>query len=99
VADEVGDPATGRSRRHSRAAKALVSHLLSYVSLLFCGLLIRRRAADCVSLNNRFDAWRGSTMRASGEAINPARFAASIIVCEEENVVPTKCGKIEAISG
>jgi hypothetical protein len=63
------------------------------------GLLIRRRAADCVSANNRFDAWRESTMRASGEAINPARFAASIIVCEEENVVPTKWGEIEAISG
>jgi len=38
-------------------------------------------------------------MRASGEAINPARCAASIMVCEEENILLTKCGEIEAISG
>jgi hypothetical protein len=38
-------------------------------------------------------------MRASDEAINPLRFAASIIVCEEENVVITKYGENEAISG
>jgi hypothetical protein len=38
-------------------------------------------------------------MRAYGEAINPRRFRASIIVCERENVVSTKCGENEAISG
>jgi hypothetical protein len=65
----------------------------------FCGLLIRRRAADCVASINRFDAWRESTMRASGEAINPARVCASIMVWEEQNVVSTKCGEIGAISG
>ena len=35
----------------------------------------------------------------SDEAINPARVRASIMVCEEENVVSTKCGEIGAISG
>jgi hypothetical protein len=61
--------------------------------------MVRRRAADCVSLNNRFDAWRESTMRASDEAINPARFLAFIMVCEEENVVSTNCGENGAIFG
>jgi hypothetical protein len=61
--------------------------------------MIRRRVADCASSDNRFDAWRGSTMRASGEAINPARVGASIMVCEDENVVSTKCGENGAISG
>jgi len=38
-------------------------------------------------------------MRACDEAINPRCFSASIIVCEEENVVPTNCGENGAISG